>query len=93
MNQDHMKEIMSKLWNKDITSLTQSEIQMLIGNMFFQLFLIDVDSIEYTIKTDEFGCRVEFNIKGDAFAEPYADNENGDEEITIEVDLEDGFEE
>jgi hypothetical protein len=64
---DHMKEMMSKLWSKDITSLTMQEINDLICNMFYQIFLVDVHHVQFKTDTGVNGCTVEFFIQGEAF--------------------------
>lgn len=66
----------NKIWNKDITSMTQEDIQLAISNLFYQIFLVDIDALNYTIKTNEDGCRVKFILEGLAYKEMSLDSED-----------------
>lgn len=61
------KEMASKLWSKDVASLTTNEVMDLVNNIFYQMFLIQVTAVNYAIKTDESGTFVKFVIDGEAY--------------------------
>jgi hypothetical protein len=62
-----MKDVVSKLWNKDITNLTTAEITDLLTNIFYQVLLVQVTSVNFGVKSDETGTHVKFIIDGEAY--------------------------
>jgi len=45
-----MKEVETKLWNKDFMSLSNKEIQSLLQNLMWQLFLVKTYNINVNIR-------------------------------------------
>jgi hypothetical protein len=77
----HLKEIQSKLWNKDLLSLSNREITETIRNMFYQMFLVEITDFNFAIRYNGSGNTVvKFIIEGDAF---------GDSDTISDEDIED----
>lgn len=65
--QEHWRDILNKEWSKDFSTLKNKEIQEMIIMAFYQLFLIEVDSIKVISEISSNGQFVKFEIEGEAF--------------------------
>jgi hypothetical protein len=61
------REILNREWSKDFPTLSVNEIQKIIELAFYQLFLIEVDSIKIISDINSDGHYVKFEIEGEAF--------------------------
>lgn len=68
----HNKDIQSKKWHHDIMSLTNEDINLILSNLLYQTFMVEVDNINLAINTNESGCHVNISLSGEA----YRDSEN-----------------
>jgi hypothetical protein len=85
--QAHQKEMESKLWSGDITTLTNKEIQDLVSNFFYQTFLIDINGFNFGYKTDDTGTYVKLILEGSAYGD--IENLTQSEIEAIQQELED----
>lgn len=67
---NHFNDILTREWKNDFASLTNAELTLLLQNVFYQLFLIEINSVEISSKQNEFGNFVKFEISGEAFRDP-----------------------
>lgn len=65
--EQHWRDILNKEWSKDFPTLPLNEVQKLIGLAFYQLFLIEVDSIKIISDINNGGHFVRFEIEGESF--------------------------
>jgi hypothetical protein len=65
--ENHWREILNKEWSKDFPTLSNKEIQKMILLAFYQLFLIEVDSIKIISDINSGGHFVRFEIEGEAY--------------------------
>lgn len=63
----HYMDILSREWINDFSSLSNKEINNILITIFYQLFMIELDSIEITSTIDELGNHVTFRLEGEAF--------------------------
>lgn len=66
-NEQHWRESLNKEWSKDFPTLSLNEVQKIIGLAFYQLFLIEVDSIKVISDINSGGHYVRFEIEGEAY--------------------------
>lgn len=65
--QPNWRENLNKEWCKDFATMTNKEITDVLGLMFYQIFLIELDSIKITSDLDSNGNYVKFEIAGEAY--------------------------
>jgi hypothetical protein len=70
--QPNWRDNLNKEWCKDISSMTNKEITDVIGLLFYQVFLIEVDRIKLISDLTSGGNFVKFEIEGEA----YRDSDN-----------------
>lgn len=75
--QPNWRDVLNKEWSKDFPTLPINEVQKIIGLAFYQLFLIEVDSIKIISDIGNGGHFVKFEIEGEAFRD--SDNITNDE--------------
>lgn len=51
----------------DFTSLSQDEINLKLQNIFWQMFLIQVDKVSVLATTDEYGQYVTITVQGESY--------------------------
>jgi hypothetical protein len=61
------RETLNREWMHDFPSLTTEQVNKLLQNIFYQIFLIELDEIDYRVITNENGMRVRFDIEGTAY--------------------------
>lgn len=83
MEQNNWREVLNKEWSKTFPTLTSQEVQKIIRLAFYQLFLIDVDSIKIISNIDAGGHYVKMEIEGEAYLDG-ADIEMHEEDIEEE---------
>lgn len=65
--ENNWRETLNKEWSKDFPTLSTQEIQKILRLAFYQLFLIDIDSIKIISDIDTQGHYVKFEIEGEAY--------------------------
>lgn len=66
--------------------MTNQEIMDLVGNMFYQMFLVEVDSFNFGLSSGASGTRVKFIIEGDAFRDETTLTEQEKADMAEEMD-------
>lgn len=61
---EHINDILSREFKGDFASLTHDEVRQKIYNMFYQMFLIDVESMKIIVNDDFAGSHVSLAITG-----------------------------
>lgn len=79
---NNWRESLNKEWSKDFPTLTTEEVQKMLRLAFYQLFLIELNSMKITSEIDSYGMQVKFVLEGEAFK----DGANGYTEDDIEED-------
>jgi hypothetical protein len=65
--ENNWRETLNKEWSKDFPTLSTQEVQKILRLAFYQLFLIEIDSIKIVSDIDRNGHYVKFEIEGEAY--------------------------
>jgi hypothetical protein len=83
-NKEHWRDILNKEWSQDFSTLPIKDVQKLIGLAFYQLFLIEINSIKVISDINNHGHYVKFEIEGESFRDsanlPHAEYVEEEEE-------------
>lgn len=79
---NNWRESLNKEWSKDFPTMTTEEVQKMLRLAFYQLFLIELNSIKVSSEIDSYGMNVKFVLEGEAFRD--GANMNYSEEETEE---------
>lgn len=79
---NNWRESLNKEWSKDFPTMTTEEVQKMLRLAFYQLFLIELNSIQIKSEIDSYGMNVKFVLEGEAFRD--GANMNYSEEETEE---------
>lgn len=60
-------ELLEELFNENFINMSNKEFTEKLARALYQLFLIELDSINYTVDSDGFSTRINLNLSGECF--------------------------
>jgi hypothetical protein len=80
MENNDWRDTLNREWMHDFPSLTSEQVNKLVQTLFYQLFLIELDEIDFRVSTNEYGMRVRFDLEGVAYRDSSKLKNDNDED-------------
>lgn len=78
-NNEHIKDILSREFKGDYSTMSNGEFVDKLKNALYQLFLIEVDDIAVSTRYNMDGSYINISIQGELFRDIDAENKTLDE--------------